>query len=206
MIRFIFSSSGRCLRKLVCQSQSQRFMKLSTRLQLPHEILGVGPNAEKDEIKRAYRDLAKRWHPDVNNAEDAPVRFAKMTKAYQYMISPEKGWDGDAQADGVREPPPPPGEQTQSGPDWGGYHWAAEFYGLGEESNFDEPSTHSNMKNPAEAGQVAVNNSSMIRGSMGRLSSQTEPSMLSNLLKIHRVAKILYEIEAERSVRKRQHM
>ena len=61
-----------------------------------------------------------------------------MTKAYDYLMDPERGWDGDARADGVREPAPPPGEMTQSGPDWGGYHWAASFYGLGEETTFDE--------------------------------------------------------------------
>eukprot|EP00466_Bigelowiella_natans_P020627 jgi/Bigna1/139510/aug1.51_g14218 len=112
----------------------------STRLQLPHEILGVGPNADKAEIKKAYFDLAKRWHPDVSKDKSAPVKFARMTKAYNYLMTPERGWDGDARADGVREPPPPPGEQTQSGPDWGGYHWAAEFYGLGKESDFESES------------------------------------------------------------------
>mmetsp|Transcript_13674 Transcript_13674/g.33451 ORF Transcript_13674/g.33451 Transcript_13674/m.33451 type:complete len:86 (+) Transcript_13674:393-650(+) len=62
-----------------------------------------------------------------------------MTKAYNYLMNPARGWDGDAAADGVREPAPEPtGEAEASGPDWGGYHWAAEFYGLGQETEFGD--------------------------------------------------------------------
>ncbi|GAB5369519.1 hypothetical protein AAMO2058_001411600 [Amorphochlora amoebiformis] len=122
---------------------TRRFSTRSGPLKLPHEVLGVGPNADKEEIKKAYFNLAKKWHPDVNKSSEATTRFSKMTKAYDYLMDPGRGWDGDAASDGVREParPPPAHEQTSSGPDWGGYHWAASLYGLGEESNFDDHNT-----------------------------------------------------------------
>uniref|UniRef100_A0A7S3Z933 J domain-containing protein n=1 Tax=Lotharella globosa TaxID=91324 RepID=A0A7S3Z933_9EUKA len=133
-------------RRFLTNSNKHKMRFLSVghrgRLEHPHEILGVGPNADKDDVKKAYFNLAKKWHPDVNKSEAAAARFARMTKAYNYLMSPDRGWDGDARADGVHEPSPPPGEESQSGPDWGGYHWAASFYGLGEESEFDAHAEH----------------------------------------------------------------
>ncbi len=128
----------------------------SGRLKLPHEILGVGPNAERSEIKQAYAAHAKLLHPDSASSTSTQdvEKFATITKAYKYLINPKRGWDGDAAADGVREPPPPPGEEDASGPDWGGYFWAAEFYGLGKETEFESTQAGTQTGKKAKPGRA----------------------------------------------------
>jgi hypothetical protein len=51
-----------------------------------HRILGVSPNATKAEIKEAYRDLAKKLHPDRNSASDANDKFAELQEAYDSLM------------------------------------------------------------------------------------------------------------------------
>jgi molecular chaperone DnaJ len=53
-------------------------------------ILGVGRDAGPDEIKRAYRRLARELHPDVNPDAAAQERFAEVTAAYEVLTDPEK--------------------------------------------------------------------------------------------------------------------
>ena len=50
-----------------------------------YTILGVAPNATDDEIKKIYRSLAMRYHPDRNDAPGAEVRFKSITKAYEIL-------------------------------------------------------------------------------------------------------------------------
>jgi curved DNA-binding protein CbpA len=50
-----------------------------------YAILGVAPNASDDEIKKVYRSLAMRYHPDRNDAPGAEVRFKSITKAYEIL-------------------------------------------------------------------------------------------------------------------------
>ncbi|MGI6705959.1 MAG: DnaJ domain-containing protein [Clostridia bacterium] len=51
-----------------------------------YKILGVEPNCSKDDIKKAYRRLAKQWHPDVNKSEDAHDKFIEIAEAYEILI------------------------------------------------------------------------------------------------------------------------
>lgn len=55
-----------------------------------YEILGVGKNAEKDEIKGAFRKKARQYHPDVNKAHDAEEKFKELGKAYETLMDDEK--------------------------------------------------------------------------------------------------------------------
>jgi molecular chaperone DnaJ len=55
-----------------------------------YEVLGVGRDATKEEIKRAYRRLAKKYHPDVNKSADAEEKFKEISEAYEVLSDPEK--------------------------------------------------------------------------------------------------------------------
>lgn len=55
-----------------------------------YETLGVKKDASQDEIKRAYKKLARKYHPDVSKAADAEVRFKALGEAYQVLKDPEK--------------------------------------------------------------------------------------------------------------------
>ena len=55
-----------------------------------YEVLGVSKNATQDEIKRAYRKLAKQYHPDLNKAPDAADKFKEVTEAYEVLSDEQK--------------------------------------------------------------------------------------------------------------------
>ncbi len=54
-----------------------------------YEILGVSRSADKEEIKRAYRRLARKYHPDVNKEPGAEERFKEINRAYEVLSEPE---------------------------------------------------------------------------------------------------------------------
>jgi curved DNA-binding protein len=55
-----------------------------------YEVLGVSRDASEDEIRAAYRRLARRYHPDVNKEEGAEDRFKEISEAYEVLRDPEK--------------------------------------------------------------------------------------------------------------------
>jgi molecular chaperone DnaJ len=55
-----------------------------------YEVLGVPRNATDDEIKRAFRKLARQYHPDVNNATEAEGRFREANEAYEVLSDAQR--------------------------------------------------------------------------------------------------------------------
>lgn len=55
-----------------------------------YEVLGISRDADTDEVKKAYRSLARQWHPDANRAPGAVEKFKELTEAYEILKDPEK--------------------------------------------------------------------------------------------------------------------
>ena len=55
-----------------------------------YKIMGIGKEASQDEIKRAYRKLARKYHPDVSKEKDAEEHFKEVGEAYEVLKDPEK--------------------------------------------------------------------------------------------------------------------
>jgi DnaJ-class molecular chaperone len=112
----------------------------------PYEILGVPRTASADDIRKAYRGLAKRWHPDTNpDKPEAEARFKTVSAAYALLSDPEQRarFDrGEIDASGAeRAPPPPPGGGFGGGwRDWADAPGGARYRssGGGFEGAFDE--------------------------------------------------------------------
>lgn len=55
-----------------------------------YEVLGLGRGASPSEIKKAYRQLSLKYHPDKNPSEDAATKFAEVASAYEILSDEEK--------------------------------------------------------------------------------------------------------------------
>jgi molecular chaperone DnaJ len=55
-----------------------------------YEVLGVGRTASQDEIKKAFRKLARQYHPDVNKESDAEAKFKEINEAYEVLSDEQK--------------------------------------------------------------------------------------------------------------------
>src|SRR5256885_2891578 len=55
-----------------------------------YALLGVARGATDEQIRSAYRRLARQYHPDVNKADDAAERFKQITEAYEVLTDPQR--------------------------------------------------------------------------------------------------------------------
>lgn len=70
-----------------------------------YEVLGVAPDASDEQIGRAYRSLARRYHPDVNRDRGAEERFKEISEAYDTLGDPARRADYDASRAARHRPP-----------------------------------------------------------------------------------------------------
>jgi len=78
-----------------------------------YQILGLTRGAEAAEVKRAYRRLARKYHPDVSKEKNAEEKFKELQEAYEVLKDPEKRAAYDQLGRDYR-----PGQQFRPPPDW----------------------------------------------------------------------------------------
>ncbi|XP_048442292.1 dnaJ homolog subfamily B member 4-like isoform X5 [Pyrus x bretschneideri] len=75
-----------------------------------YSVLKVNKNATEDDLKKAYRKLAMKWHPDKNpnDKNEAETRFKQISEAYEVLSDPQKRqvYDQDGE-EGLKDMPPP---------------------------------------------------------------------------------------------------
>ncbi len=91
-----------------------------------YRILGVAEQTSPDEIKKAYRKLARKYHPDVSKESDAEERFKELGEAYEVLKDPEKRAEYDqlkklGSVDREGRFTPPPGWESASHFSAGGF-------------------------------------------------------------------------------------
>jgi curved DNA-binding protein len=139
-----------------------------------YKIMGVGRDASADEIKRVYRRLARKYHPDVSKEKDAEERFKEIGEAYEVLRDPEKRAAYDAL--GTRAP----GEEFRPPPDWQFDYGAGPGADAGVHSDFFEQlfgglgRGRSSFRSRGfdTAGQVEITLEEAFRGTERRLSLQ----------------------------------
>lgn len=130
----------------------------------PYQVLGVSPTASDDEVKRAYRQLCKKYHPDANvgkpDAAQAEKKFMEVQQAYEEIMHrrqggaarPGSGYNGGAQ----QQQRGYYGQQGYGGQDdpfasfWGGYG-----YGYGQQQYEDSSIEMRAAKNYIDTGHYA---------------------------------------------------
>lgn len=95
-----------------------------------YKVLEVDRNAKDDDLKKAYRKLAMKWHPDKNpnSKKEAEAKFKKISEAYEVLSDPQKRAVYDQYGEeGLKGQVPPP--------DAGGFGGGSSFYSTGDAPN-----------------------------------------------------------------------
>jgi curved DNA-binding protein len=98
-----------------------------------YQVLGVGREATTAEVKRAYRKLARRFHPDVSEEPEAEARFKEANEAYEALKDPERRRAYDQLGSNYRA-----GESFDPPPGWSATRDSYHFDSGGENGGFGE--------------------------------------------------------------------
>ncbi len=88
-----------------------------------YSVLGLKKGASSDEVKKAYKTMAKKYHPDVSKEENAEVKFKEVLDAYQVLSDPEKKQNYDNYGDSYKN--------------FQGYQQGFSGFGQGQRMDFD---------------------------------------------------------------------
>ncbi len=103
-----------------------------------YKVLGVARDASQDDIKRAYRKLARKFHPDVSKEANAEDKFKEVQEAYEVLKDTDKRAAYDQLGSNWRQ-----GQQFTPPPDWGNgfefsFNRGARGSDMGEDANFSD--------------------------------------------------------------------
>lgn len=99
-----------------------------------YKIMEVARDATQDEIKRAYRKLARKYHPDVSKKADAEVRFKELGEAYEVLKDAEKRVAYDRLGAGHKG-----GQEFRPPPDWDtGFEFSGGGYTGGDTADYSD--------------------------------------------------------------------
>lgn len=99
-----------------------------------YQILGVGRDATAEDIKKAFRKLARKYHPDVSKEANAELRMQEVNEANAVLSDPEKRAAYDQLGQGFR-----PGQDFQPPPDWdAGFEFSGQGFSPHEASGFSD--------------------------------------------------------------------
>lgn len=99
-----------------------------------YQILGLERNASQDDIKRSYRKLARKFHPDINKEKDAEEKFKEIGEAYEVLQDPEKRAAYDKFGSNWQQ-----GQDFEPPPNWdAGFEFSGGGYSNGQQAGFSD--------------------------------------------------------------------
>jgi curved DNA-binding protein len=99
-----------------------------------YQIMGVARDASQDEIKRSYRRLARKFHPDVSKEANAENKFKEVQEAYEVLKDPQRRAAYDQLGSNWRA-----GQEFRPPPDWGqDFEFSTSSFGSAGQSDFSD--------------------------------------------------------------------
>jgi curved DNA-binding protein len=99
-----------------------------------YQTLGVARDASAEEIKKSFRKLARKYHPDVSRERDAEARMKEVNEAYTVLSDPQKRAAYDRLGPGWQ-----PGQEFRPPPGWDApFEFSARGFGPGDEADFSD--------------------------------------------------------------------